>query len=185
MINENEELNKGNDQDEVNNYLKVGKKPIFERVADRLDDLVNYSSQRLENKKIAELLGISESSFYKLLSTNKEFKDAYNKGLESSKYALEKALFKRAEGFTAQEIKIETDAGGNITKTTVTDKNYVPDTTAAIFALKNIYPEKYKDRIESVNTINVNIQQLQNLPDEELLKYINIDVIDNADYSIE
>lgn len=181
MKEKNESLREG---DKGNSrYKNVGKKPVFTKVQDRLDDLTVYSSQRLENKKIAELLGISEGSFYKLMSENVEFKEAYNKGLESAKYALEKSLLKRAEGFTATETKIETDAKGNVIKTVVTDKQFVPDTTALIFALKNNYGEKYKDKIESINTINVNMQQIQNLPDEELLKYADMDLID-ADYDI-
>jgi len=112
------------------------------------------------------------------------FKEAYNRGLESRKYELEKALFKRAEGFTAQETKIETDAKGNVTKKTVTDKHYVPDSTALIFALKNVYGDKYKDSVETVSTVNVNIQQIQNIPDEELLKYANVELIDSVDYEI-
>jgi hypothetical protein len=166
------------------NKHNVGKKPIFERVVGRLDDLVNYASQGLDNKVISELLGISESSFYRLLSSNREFRQAYEKGVEASKYQLEKALFKRAEGFNTQEIKYEKDAEGNIIKQTITEKNYVPDTTALIFALKNIYGEKYKDKIEQVNTFNINIKQIQNMSDEELLLYAgNLDI--PIDFEIE
>ena len=60
----------------------------------------------------------------------------------------------------------------------------MPDTTALIFALKNLHSDKYKDRIESVNTVNVNIQQIQNIPDEELLQYANLNLIE-AEFEIE
>lgn len=161
-----------------------GKKPIFEKVMDRLDDLTAYSSQGISNQDIAKMLDISERSFYRLMAQEHTFKEAYNKGLESRKYELEKALFKRAEGFTAQEVKIETDGNGNVTKKIVTDKHYVPDSTALIFALKNVYGDKYKDSVETVSTVNVNIQQIQNVPDEELLKYANVDLIDSVEYEI-
>lgn len=181
MVRKNDTLREGDKQN--SRYKNVGKKPVFTKVQDRLEDLTLYSSQGLENRKMAELLGISESSFYKLLSENVQFKEAYEKGIESHKYVLEKALLKRAEGFTATETKTETDAKGNVIKKTTTDKQFIPDTTALIFSLKNIYGDKYKDKVESVNTININVQQLQNLPDEELLKYANMEMID-VDYDI-
>jgi len=158
-------INKNNDK-----RRKKGKKPISDKVADRLDDLTEYAAQQMSNNEIANLLGISRSSFYKLLSENTEFKEAYKRGLQNRKYELEKALLKRAEGFTIEEKQIIQDSDGNIIKQTITEKNYVPDTTALIFALKNIYGEKYRDKIEQVNTFNVNIKQIQNLSDEELLK---------------
>ena len=161
-----------------------GKRPIFEKIADRLEDVTKYASQSLTNAEVAQILDISESSFYRLMA-EPEFKAAYEKGIDNRKYELEKALFKRAEGFTAQEVKIETDEKGNVTKKIVTDKHYVPDSTALIFALKNVYSDKYKDRIESVNTVNINVSQIQNLPDEELLKYVGTELLDNADYVIE
>lgn len=180
------QVNENSKTDAANKSIKhkAGKKPVFDKVAYRLDDLINYSSQRLENKKIAELLDISESSFYRLLATNKEFRQSYEKGLEASKFQLEKALFKRAEGFTAQEAKVEKDAEGNVIRETVTDKQILPDTTALIFTLKNIYGEKYRDKIEQVNTFNVNIKQIQNLSDEELLKLVG-DLDIPVDYEIE
>lgn len=170
MVRKNDTLGEGDKQN--SRYKNVGKKPVFTKVQDRLDDLIMYSSQRLENKKIAELLGISEASFYKLMAENVEFKEAYNKGLESAKYALEKSLLKRAEGFTATETKIETDAEGNIIKQTTTNKQFVPDTTALIFALKNNYGEKYKDKVETEYTVNVDIHQIDMLPNEKLLEIL-------------
>lgn len=150
-----------------------------------LEKLTFYASQSITNQEIAKMLNIGESTFYKWLSINSDFKEAYEKGIDARKYALEKALLKRAEGFIATETKIETDKEGNVIKKTVTDKNYVPDSVSLIFALKNIYSDKYKDRIESVNTVNINIQQIQNIPDEELLKYADTQLIEDVDFQIE
>jgi DNA-binding transcriptional regulator GbsR (MarR family) len=164
---------------------KPGRKPIEDKLTPEFfDDLTLYASQSITNQEIAETLGISYRTFYRLLARNQEFKDAYEQGINNRKYTLEKALLKRAEGFIAEETKIETDKEGNVIKKTVTDKNYVPDSVSLIFALKNLYSDKYKDRIESVNTVNVNIQQIQNIPDEELLQYANMNLIE-ADFEIE
>ena len=79
----------------------------------------------------------------------------------------------------------EKDNEGNIIKTKVTDKSYVPDTTAAIFALKNVYSEKYKDRIETITDININVNQINQLSDAELAKIANANIIEALDYNIE
>jgi len=166
--------------------LTAGKKPITNKLTEEfLEDVTMYASQSITNQEVSKLLNISTRSFYRLIADNQDFIQAYNKGIDNRKYALEKALLKRAEGFTAEEtqtVVTQDPEKGTIVKNTVTQKNYVPDSTALIFSLKNLYSDKYKDRIESVSTVNVNVQQLQNLPDEELLKYIKIDEID---YNIE
>ena len=162
----------------------VGRKPAFEKVADKLDDLTEYAAQDISNKDIAEMLGIGESTFYRLLSENQQFREAYQKGLDNRKYTLEKALFKRAEGFVAEEKQIVRDAEGNVIKEVVNEKHYVPDTTALIFSLKNIYGEKYKDRVETVTDFNINISQINQLSDKELQRMSGID-ISGIDYEIE
>lgn len=162
----------------------VGRKPAFEKVADKLDDLTEYAAQDISNKDIAEMLGIGESTFYRLLSENQQFREAYQKGLDDRKYTLEKALFKRAEGFVAEEKQVVRDAEGNVIKEVVNEKHYVPDTTALIFSLKNIYGEKYKDRVETVTDFNINISQINQLSDKELQRMSGID-ISGIDYEIE
>ena len=99
----------------------VGRKPAFEKVADKLDDLTEYAAQDISNKDIAEMLGIGESTFYRLLSENQQFREAYQKGLDNRKYTLEKALFKRAEGFVAEEKQVVRDAEGNVIKEVVNE----------------------------------------------------------------
>jgi hypothetical protein len=166
-----------------------GRKAVEEKLTpDFLARLTAYASQSISNLKIAEMIGISSASFYKLMGESPDFKLAYEKGIDYRKYELEKALIKRAEGYTAEEkqtVITDDPEKGRIVKNTVTQKNYVPDTTALIFSLKNLYGDKYKDRVESVNTVNINVQQIQNIPDEELLKYANMDLIEDADYQIE
>jgi len=93
-------------------------------------------------------------------------------------------LFKRAEGFVAEEKQIVRDAEGNVIKEVVNEKHYVPDTTALIFSLKNIYGEKYKDRVETVTDFNINISQINQLSDKELQRMSGID-ISGIDYEIE
>ena len=169
----------------VPNPNATGRPALIDQIdQDFLDALTTYASQSLNNVEIAKILNISLTSFYKLMRISPDFKQAYEQGIDDRKYALEQALFKRAEGFAATETQTTTDADGNKT-IKITDKHFVPDSTALIFSLKNVYADKYKDRVESVNTVNINVNQIQNLPDEELLKYANVDMLDSTDYQIE
>ena len=160
---------------------KIGRPPV---IID-YEKLTGFASQNIENYKIAEALGISTATFYRFMNEDPNFKAAYEQGMENRKYELEKALYKRASGFEATETVVEKDETGGVIKTKVTNKSYVPDTTAAIFALKNVYSEKYKDRIETITDININVNQINQLSDAELAKIANANRIEALDYNIE
>lgn len=147
------------------------------------DKLEGFASQNIENYKIAEALGISTATFYKYMKEDERFKAAYEQGMENRKYELEKALYKRATGFEVQEVVTEKDETGNITKTKITDKMYVPDTTALIFTLSNRYGDRYKQKVESTLDININYNEIQQLSNDELVKLASNTV--EAEYQIE
>ena len=155
-----------------------------------LDTVTALASQNIENYKIAEALNICEATFYKLMRKEPTFKEAYEQGMENRKYELEKALFKRAQGFSTEETQTtitDDPEKGRIVKNTTTKKNYVPDAVSLIFALKNRYGEKYKDKVETTTNININIKQIETLSNEELLKITegNEIAIGAEDYSVE
>lgn len=57
------------------------------------------------------------------------------------------SLFKRAIGYTANETQLA-QLGGQFTDEKVIPKEVAPDTTAAIFWLKNRQPDKWRDKQE-------------------------------------
>lgn len=154
-----------------------------------LDKLTEYASQDIDNKDIAKALGMSVASFYNYMKQNENFRNAYQQGMENRKFELEKALYKRAAGYHVQEKRTVTtdDPGkGQIVQKTVTEKNYVPDTTALIFTLSNIMPDKYKQRgPEAKLDVNININDMRQLPTEELEKILSNQIVDAIDYQIE
>ena len=160
-----------------------GRKPISNQID--LDKLEEYASQPINNKEIAEALNISVTTFYREMKRNPEFKNAYEAGIENRKYELEKALYKRATGFEGQEIETVKDGEGNIVKQKITDKTYVPDTAAAIFALKNVYSDKYKEVVQTQTDININVNQIHQLSDSELAKIASASIVEAIDYNIE
>jgi len=149
------------------------------------DKLTMYSSQAMSNKDIAAALGISEATFYVRMAQDQKFKQAYEAGINNRKYSLEKALLKRAEGYDAQEKETISDGEGNIIKVKTTQKSYVPDTTALIFSLKNLYSDKYKEIVQTQTDININVNQIHQLSDDELAKIASAPILEAIEYSIE
>ena len=149
------------------------------------DKLTMYSSQAMSNKDIATILGISEATFYVRMAQDQKFKQAYEAGINNRKYSLEKALLKRAEGYDAQEKETISDGEGNVIKVKTTQKSYVPDTTALIFSLKNLYSDKYKEIVQTQTDININVNQIHQLTDDELAKIASAPILEAIEYSIE
>lgn len=163
-------------------YANVGRPSTLEQIpAERFETVVDMISNGIENYKVADYLNISLATFYRGLRQFAPLRDAYQKGMDNRAYRLEQALFKRAEGFTATETKKEVDAEGNLVKTTVTDKHFVPDTTALIFALKNVMPDKYKDRVEQTITHNITVENLGVTTTEQLLSLLDKDKLGAID----
>lgn len=67
-------------------------------------------------------------------------------------------LFHRAKGYEHPEDKIFNDSGKPLVVPTV--KHYPPDTTAAIFWLKNRQPKKWRDKQEIDQNVNANVNMM-------------------------
>ena len=96
------------------------------------------------DKQLADFFQVSEQT----LNT---WKQKYPKFLESLKEGKEKAdamvanrLYMRALGYSHPEVHVS-NYQGDITLTPLT-KHYPPDSTAAIFWLKNRRPDQWRDR---------------------------------------
>jgi hypothetical protein len=153
------------------------------------DKLTEYASQDIINRDIAKALGMSPTLFYIKMREDPKFKKAYEQGMDNRKFELERALYRRASGYQAEEKKtVITDdpEKGKTTQTTIIEKSYVPDTTALIFTLSNIMSEKYKQKgPEAKLDVNINVNQINQLSDLELAKLASGAIVEALDYSIE
>jgi len=108
--------------------------------------LYKMASYGMTDKQMADVVGVSEQTvnnwklkdpnFFESLKAEKEIADA----------RVERSLFERATGYSHPEDKIFNDNGTPLVVQTV--KHYPPDTTAAIFWLKNRKPKEWRDRQE-------------------------------------
>lgn len=98
------------------------------------------------DKQLARILGIGVRTLHRWKKDHPEFMDALSEGKDEADQKVIESLFRRATGYSHPDVHI-TNYQGVITQTAIT-KHYPPDTTAAIFWLKNRKPDEWRDRQE-------------------------------------
>lgn len=91
---------------------------------------------------IIEALGVARSTFYKWRLENKAFSDALKVGKDPSDDRVEATLYQKAVGYTQQNVKIFQFQGEEVVVPYT--EIVAPDTTAAIFWLKNRRPDQWR-----------------------------------------
>jgi transposase-like protein len=95
------------------------------------------------DQELADYFGVDVRSLYRWKNTQPEFRQALKAAKESADDRVERSLFERALGYERDEVDIRV-VGGEIVQTPIR-KFYPPDTTAAIFWLKNRKPEEWRE----------------------------------------
>ena len=131
---------------------------------DGLLKLEGYARDGLIDEQIAKNMGIALSTLKLWKNGHPAILAALKRGKEVIDIEVENALYKRAIGYTYEEVKEEEMPDGRIRRT-VTTKEVAGDTTAQIFWLKNRKPAEWRDK--------QNIEIEQNKPFE-----VSITVVD-------
>jgi hypothetical protein len=133
-------------------------------VKDKLILVEGWARDGLTDEQIAKNLGVAYSTFKEYKKKYSDLSAALKKGKEVSDYEVENALFKSAIGFYYEEDMV-TNQGDVVT----VRKYQKPNTTAAIFWLKNRRPTKWRDKQEMDVNANVGVQIVDDieLDDEE------------------
>lgn len=98
------------------------------------------------DKDLADLFDVSEKTIYTWKLEHVEFSTALKKGKEPADGKVVESLYKRATGYSHSDVDIKMFEGEIIT--TKLTKHYPPDTTAAIFWLKNRQKKNWRDKQE-------------------------------------
>ena len=99
-------------------------------------------ARKLSNDQIAKNIGISPKTLYSWMNKYPEIKDAIEKGKEVVVAEIENALFKSAVGYWTEEITTD-ELGAEVKRV----KKFVPpNPTSAIFALKNLDKDNWRDQ---------------------------------------
>ena len=115
------------------------------------EELLQHIRDGCTFKEAYQKVGVSKSQFYEWKATKSDFSDAIKEaqriGRDEIVPELEKSLFKRALGYEYTETKTETFPDGN-ERVTVTKKVMPPDTASLIFALCNLAPGDWRNKVE-------------------------------------
>ncbi|KJS85074.1 MAG: terminase [Peptococcaceae bacterium BICA1-8] len=104
------------------------------------------------DKDLADFFEVSEQTINNWKKEHKEFYLSLKKGKIEADSVIAQKLFHRAKGYEHPDVHIS-NYQGEITTTAIT-KHYAPDTTAAIFWLKNRQPQYWRDKQEIDANVN-------------------------------
>lgn len=97
-------------------------------------------------REVAEYLEVSEATIYRWAHAHQGFREALKTGRDAADERVEQSLYRKAVGYTFDSVHISSYQG-EVTMTPIVE-HVPPDTTAAIFWLKNRKPAEWRDRVE-------------------------------------
>lgn len=98
------------------------------------------------DKVLADYFDVSEATINNWKIDHAPFLESIKRGKQEADSVIADSLFNRARGYSHTEEKVFNNQGEIVTYETT--KHYAPDTTAAIFWLKNRQPKQWRDKQE-------------------------------------
>ena len=130
----------------------------------------NYALLGATDAEIAEFFSVSEQTLNSWKKKFPQFLESLKKGKAVADSNVASKLYNRAIGYDCKATKIVTYEG-KVTDQVEYVEHYPPDTTAAIFWLKNRQPGKWRDKKEVENQVKLG-DELESMSDEELAAII-------------
>ena len=146
----------------------TGRKSSFKQEYIQLAE--NYALLGATDAEMADFFGVSEQTLNTWKKKYPEFLESLKKGKAVADANVASRLYSRAIGYDAKATKFATNEG-KITDKVEYIEHYPPDTTAAIFLLKNRQPGKWRDKKEVENQVKLS-DELESMSDEELTAII-------------
>lgn len=109
--------------------------------------------------ELAEFFEVEESTLNNWKHAHPEFMESIKKGKSQADADVADRLYQRAMGFEHPDVHVS-NFQGNVTLTPIR-KVYAPDTTAAIFWLKNRKPAEWRDKQDVEHTGSVEITKIE------------------------
>lgn len=108
------------------------------------------------DKELADFFCVNVDTIHEWKKVHPEFSDSLKAGKGLADAEVADKLFKRATGYEHSAVKISATPDGREHITEYTEK-YPPDTTAAIFWLKNRRPDLWRDKTEQKLTGDITV----------------------------
>lgn len=102
------------------------------------------------DKEVSDFFGVDVRTIYRWKHDYDDFCQALKMGKEIADERVARSLYQRAIGYEQEEVKIFCDKGSTV-YAPFTAK-VAPDTTAAIFWLKNRRPDEWRDKTSTEHT---------------------------------
>lgn len=117
-----------------------------------------WARRGLTMEEIAAKMDINPDTLYRWQKKYPALSESLKNGKDVADTKVENALYKRAIGYTFEEVKTTTLPDGSV-RVERTTKEVTPDTTAQIFWLKNRRPQDWRDKreIKSEATVSNNL----------------------------
>lgn len=100
------------------------------------------------DKELADFFGVCEATINNWKIDYPQFLESLKAGKASADAEVAEKLFRRALGYSHDAVKIVADAKSKEEHVVHYTEHYPPDTTAAIFWLKNRQRDKWRDKID-------------------------------------
>lgn len=104
--------------------------------------------------EIADFFKVDVRTIYRWKNTYEGFCQALKAGKDEADARVERSLYHRAIGYEQEAVKIFMPGGAGEPVYAPFTEKIAPDTTAAIFWLKNRRPEEWRDKREIDHTTN-------------------------------
>lgn len=102
------------------------------------------------DKQMADFWGVTEKTVNNWKNEHPDFFQSLKTGKLHADATVAQSLYRRANGYSHEGVKIHWDKEGREYRAHYLEQ-YPPDTTAAIFWLKNRQPELWRDKTETLN----------------------------------
>lgn len=124
------------------------------------------------DKDIARAFDVDERTVNRWKESQPEFRQSLKAGKEEADARVAKSLFHRANGYSHPAVKIITvprgaNMGSDVQQVPYIER-YPPDTTAAIFWLKNRRPDLWREKQEVEHSGNVTTTQVWRIGNREV-----------------
>jgi transposase-like protein len=124
-----------------------------------IDQAREQCEQGATDQELADFFGVSARTLYRWKNNFPEFCQALKAGKAPADERVERSLFERAVGYERDEVDIRV-VNGEIVQTPIR-KFYPPDTTAAIFWLKNRKPSDWRDKTDVEHSGAVKFERIE------------------------
>jgi hypothetical protein len=124
-------------------------KSRWDEIKEKLPLVEGWARNGLTDEQIAHNLGIGKDTFYRYKREHSDFEESLKRNKEVADLEVEGCLFKRATGYTYEEVTSEVrviDGEPVMMETKRVTKEVAPDVTAQIFWLKNRKPNEWRDK---------------------------------------